>query len=77
MTLIEQFEKYSNEIRPCMPYSASEYPEQWVSILEWQERYTEWLEAKLQNTSSNNDYAKCPKCSIIAGKEVYGVYFEK
>jgi len=55
MTLIEQFEKYSNEIRPCMPYSASEYPEQWVSILEWQERYTEWLEAKLQNTSSNND----------------------
>ena len=32
---------------------------------------------QLQNTSSNSNYAKCPKCSIIAGKEVYGVYFEK
>ena len=24
--------------------------------------YIEWLETKLQNTSSNSDYAKCPCC---------------
>ena len=59
MTLVEQFEKYRNEIRPYEPYSESENPEQWVRVLAWQEGYTEWLETKLQNTSSNSDYAKC------------------
>ena len=50
MTLVEQFEKYRNEMRPCEPYSESENPEQWARVLAWQEGYSEWLETKLQTT---------------------------
>ena len=59
MALVEQFEKEFFE-RPIEPHSSEENPEQWVRLLFWQERYSEWLETKLRSKSSKSDYAKVP-----------------
>ena len=48
MALVEQFEKEFFK-RPILPSSSQEDPEQWVRLLFWQERYSDWLETKIRS----------------------------
>ena len=47
-TLREQFEQELNLERPCEPYSSGERPEMWANILWYEEKYSEWLENKIE-----------------------------
>ena len=62
MTLREQFEKETREELPLLKNYEYDHEEYYSDTANYFAEYSKWLETKLQNTSSNSDYAKCPRC---------------
>jgi hypothetical protein len=59
MNLQEQFEKEKREELPLLKNYEYDHEGYYSDTANYFTEYSKWLETKLQNTSSNSDYAKC------------------
>ena len=64
MTLRDHFEKDTREELPLLEHYEYDHEGYYSDTANYFTEYSKWLETKLQNTSSNSDYAKFP--TIVA-----------